>query len=385
LAIIFNFGFVYGLLMAKSKRLHQQVLIFAGLALPALAGAECVHLLGGNRTMNAIGYLTSLPISDPKSLDAFEIPVPKAGPWDLVVRVQAVSVNPVDTKQRKRKASENGEPIVLGYDAAGVVTEMGSAVTGFQVGDEVYYAGDISRPGTNSEFHSVDARLVGQRPKSISVAESASIPLTALTAHEALFEHLRLEKHGAKATVLIIGGAGGVGSMAIQMATLAGARVVTTASRQETIDWVQHLGADVVLDHRLPLQAQLEAHGIREVDAIFNTADTALYWEQMAALIKPFGRICSIVESNEPLNLTLLMAKSASFTWELMFTRSLFQTPDMAHQGAILNEVASWIDEGRIRSTVGLALNPISPENLRKAHAILESGKAIGKVVLSGW
>ncbi len=335
--------------------------------------------------MKAIGYTKSLPASDANSLISFETEVPTPGPWDLVVAVQGVSVNPVDTKQRKRKEPVDGKHVVLGYDAVGVVQKRGSAVTQFQVGDEVYYAGDITRAGTNSEFHAVDSRLVGRRPKTLSAADSASVPLTALTAHEALFEHLKLEKGGSKATVLIIGGAGGVGSMAIQMAKLAGSRVVTTASRPETIDWVKRFGADIVLDHRAPLQPQLEAHGIREVDAIFNTADTAMYWQQMAALIKPFGRICSIVESKEPLDLTLLMAKSASFSWELMFTRSLFQTADMAHQGAILDEVAGWIDDGRIQPTTGVSLSPISAENLRKAHSILESGKAIGKIVLSGW
>jgi NADPH2:quinone reductase len=172
---------------------------------------------------------------------------------------------------------------------------------------------------------------------------------------------------------------------AIQMAKLAGARVITTASRPETVEWVKRLGADIVLDHRQSLQTQLESQGIRQVDAIFNTADTTAYWDQMAALIAPFGHICSIVESKEPLNLTLLMGRSASFTWELMFTRSMFQTPDMAHQGKILNEVAAWFDEGRLQSTAGEVLHPISGENLRKAHGILESGKTIGKVVLTGW
>jgi NADPH:quinone reductase len=363
----------------------QTILITLGLVFPIIAVGECSQILLQKETMKAIGYLKSLPITHPESLHAVEIPKPKASPHDLIIQVQAVSVNPVDTKQRKRKEATNGEPVILGYDAAGVVVEVGSAVEGFQVGDEVYYAGDITRPGTNSELHAVDARIVGKRPKSLSMAESAGIPLTALTAHEALFEHLKIAKNGSTDTVLIIGGAGGVGSMAIQMAKLAGARVITTASRPETIEWVKRMGADVVLDHRQSLSMQLEQQGIRQVDAIFNTADTAAYWEQMAGLIKPFGHICSIVESKEPLDLTLLMAKSATFTWELMFTRSMFQTPDMAHQGEILNEVANWLDKGWLQSTVTETLQPLSAENLRKAHAISESGKSIGKVVVGNW
>jgi NADPH:quinone reductase len=364
--------------------MKHTALFSLGLILPVVAIGDCRQFIEGE-SMKAIGYMKSLPATHPESLYAVDLPKPTAGAGDLVVQVRAVSVNPVDTKQRKRKEGQNNEPVILGYDAAGVVTEVGSAVTGFQVGDEVYYAGDITRPGTNSQFHAVDARIVGKRPGSLSMAESASVPLTALTAYEALFEHLHLRKDHSNATVLIIGGAGGVGSMAIQMAKLAGARVVTTASRPETVEWVKRLGADVVLDHRNPLKPQLEAHGITEVDAIFNTADTAGYWEQMAALIKPFGHICSIVESKEPLDLTLLMMKSASFSWELMFTRSMFQTPDMARQGEILNEVATWFDQGRLVSTVGKIFEPISGENLREAHALLESGKTVGKVVLTGW
>lgn len=337
--------------------------------------------------MKAIGFYKTLPPSDPNSLVEVEIPAPAPGPNDLLVRVHSVSVNPVDTKVRKRSASTDGKPLVLGFDASGTVTGIGSNVTGFEIGDEVYYAGDITRPGTNSELHTVDARIVGHRPKSLSLAESAAIPLTALTAHEALFEHLQIPPHGApeNATLLLIGGAGGVGSLAIQMAKLAGIRVATTASRPETVEWVKKMGADIVLDHRQPLKPQLEAAGVSEVEWIFNTANTAAYWQQMADLIKPFGKIASIVESAEPLDISLLMKKSASFHWELMFTRSMFTTPDISKQQQILNQVAGWIDSGKIRPTVTQILEPISAENLRAAHAQLESGKSIGKTVLTGW
>ncbi len=337
--------------------------------------------------MKAIGYLNNLASSDPQSLIEVSIAKPSLRPHDLLVSVHSVSVNPVDTKQRMRKAAENGVPVILGYDAAGTVVEMGNDVSGFKVGDQVYYAGDISRPGTNSEYHAVDARIVGHKPKSLSLTQSAALPLTALTAYEALFEHLGISPDGQRkpTTLLIIGGAGGVGSMAIQMARLAGVKVITTASRPETVSWVKDFGADVVLDHRLPLKPQLEAVGINEVDAIFNTANTSAYWKTMAEIIRPTGKIVSIVESAEPLDLTLLMAKSVSFSWELMFTRSLFQTPDMARQGEILDRVATWIDNGKLRHTVSEIMTPLSAENLRLAHTRLESGKGRGKIVVTGW
>ncbi len=373
------------------QKLYRAVTLSFLLLQPAYGSVSseegCAPLLLENSKMKAIGYFENLPTTDDKSLLAVEVPIPAVGPNDLLVQVHAVSVNPVDTKQRKRKPSQEGEPVVLGYDAAGVVTQVGAEVSGFQVGDQVYYAGDITRPGTNSEFHAVDARIVGHKPRSLSLAQSAALPLTSLTAYEAIFEHLGFSVQGGNEgkAVLIIGGAGGVGSMAIQMAKMAGIKVITTASRPETIEWVTHLGADIVLDHRQPLAPQLQANGVQMVDAIFNTADTAGYWKQMADLIKPFGHICSIVESKEPLDLTLLMAKSASFSWELMFTRSMFQTPDMIRQQEILNQVAQWFDDGKLQVTATKSLEPISAENLREAHALLESGKSVGKIVLHGW
>jgi zinc-binding alcohol dehydrogenase family protein len=255
-------------------------------------------------------------------------------------------------------------------------------VQGFRVGDEVYYAGDITRSGSNSELQAVDERIVGHKPKKLTFAEAAAIPLTALTAHEALFKQLGIHKGSS---LLVIGGAGGVGSIAIQMAKNAGARVFATASRPETQAWVRERGADGVLDHTQPLLPQLEALGLKGVEAIFNLANTALYWKQMAELILPFGKICSIVESPEPVDISLLMQKSATFTWEMMFTRSLFQTADMAEQQAILQSVAADLDAGRLKTTVTEVLEPIQAKTLREGHVLMESGKALGKIVLSGW
>jgi len=337
--------------------------------------------------MKAVGYTQNLPSTDENSLQDIQLPDPTPGPRDLLVRVEAVSVNPVDTKLRKKKPSVGGAPVVLGYDAAGIVEAVGTEVIGFKVGDAVYYAGDVTRPGTNSELHAVDERIVAHKPRSLEADHAASLPLTSLTAYEALFEQLEIPLLGAthNRTLLLIGGAGGVGSLTIQMAKIAGVRVVTTASRPETTAWVKDLGADLVLDHRQPLKPQMEAAGIGLVDWIFNTADTVAYWQQMVDLIKPFGSICSIVEAPTPLDLSLLFSKSASFSWELMFTRAMFQTADMEKQGQILGQVAKWIDEGRIRHPMTFFLEPICATSLRQAHALIESGKSHGKVVVAGW
>jgi NADPH:quinone reductase len=337
--------------------------------------------------MKAVGYTQNLPITDENALQDIQLPAPTPGPHDLLVRIEAVSVNPVDTKLRKKKPSVGGAPVVLGYDAAGVVEAVGKEVTLFKVGDAVYYAGDVTRPGTNSELHTVDERIVAHKPRTLEADHAASLPLTSLTAYEALFEQLDIPLSGGSSnrTLLLIGGAGGVGSLAIQMAKIAGIKVITTASRPETTQWVKDLGADLVLDHRQPLKPQLEAAGVSHVDWIFNTADTVSYWTQMAELIKPFGAICSIVEAPTSLDLSLLFSKSATFSWELMFTRAMFQTPDMGKQGEILAQVAKWIDEGRIRHPMTFFLEPICATNLRQAHALIESGKSHGKVVIASW
>ena len=337
--------------------------------------------------MKAVGLRRYLPIDDPESLLDVELPEPTPGPRDLRVRVEAVSINPVDTKVRSPKPKVEEQPRVLGWDAAGVVESVGAAVTGFRAGDRVYYAGSIARSGTNAELHLVDERIAAIMPKSLGFADAAALPLTALTAWEGLFERMAIDPEGRDAgrTLLVIAGAGGVGSMVIQLAKNAGLRVVATASREASEAWVRELGADLVVDHKKPLRPQLEAGGIKEIDRIFNAQNTEAWWDVMADLLAPQGRIVSIVETKQPLALDKLNVKSGSFSWELMFTRSLFETPDMGVQGDILRQVATQIDAGRLRTTRRETLGTISAANLRAAHGRLESGSTVGKIVLEGW
>jgi zinc-binding alcohol dehydrogenase family protein len=337
--------------------------------------------------MKAIALTRYLPISDPESLVDVTLAKPVPLGRDLLVRVEAISVNPVDTKVRAPKDTVEKEPKVLGWDAAGVVEEAGPAVTKFAPGDEVYYAGDITRSGSNAEFQLVDERIVGRKPKTLSFAEAAALPLTTITAWEALFDRLGvdLEADNSGQTLLIIGGAGGVGSIAIQLAKMTGLTVIATASRPETVKWVRDLGADFAIDHRQPLPPQLEKLAHKAVDYIANFANTDQYWAAMAEMIKPQGRIVSIVENAKPVEIGLLKSKSASFHWEFMFTRTMFQTDDMEQQGVLLSEVADLIDAGKLRATHSETLSPINAANLRAAHAKLESGTAIGKITLAGW
>ncbi|MBN1203407.1 MAG: zinc-binding alcohol dehydrogenase family protein [Myxococcaceae bacterium] len=337
--------------------------------------------------MKAVALKRYLPISEPESLLDVELPDPKPEGRELLVRVQAVSVNPVDTKVRSPKDKVEASPRVLGWDAAGVVEGVGPGVTHFKVGDAVFYAGSLTRPGCDSELHLVDERIVGRKPGSLDFAQAAALPLTAITAHEALFDRCAIDVGGRHAgrTLLIINGAGGVGSIAIQLAKLAGLRVIATSSRPESQQWCRDMGADHVINHREEIPRQLKELGIAEVDYLFNTVNTAAYWDVMVEVIKPFGRIVSIVETEEPLKLGALMRKSVSFSWELMFTRPMFQTADMEEQHRILTQVAEWLDAGRLKSTLRERLSPISAANLRAAHAKLESGKMVGKLVLEGW
>ncbi|MCB9742888.1 MAG: zinc-binding alcohol dehydrogenase family protein [Alphaproteobacteria bacterium] len=316
-------------------------------------------------------------IVDPENTERFvetaqERPTP--GPRDLLVRVEAVSANPVDTKVRRGRAGK-----VLGWDAAGEVVAVGEAVERFQVGDAVYYAGDVRRAGSNAELQLVDERLVGHRPSSLSAVEAAALPLTALTAWEGLFEQLQVQAGG---TLLMINGAGGVGSMVIQMAKNAGLTVIATASRPETEAWVRELGADVVVSHRGDLAANVKAAGFESVNAIFCAHDTARHFEAMAALIAPMGAIVSIVETDDALPLGKLFGRRVRFSWELMFTRAIYQTEDMGRQGEILDEVAKQLDAGALRGTLTQTL-PLSAEGLTEAHRILESGRSVGKLALS--
>jgi zinc-binding alcohol dehydrogenase family protein len=313
-----------------------------------------------------------------------ELPKPSASGHDLLVKVEAISVNPVDYKQRK---VDSPTPRVLGWDAAGSVEAVGNEVTLFKPGDAVYYAGDVTRPGANSEFHLVDERIVGRKPKRLDFAQAAAIPLTAITAWEAFFERMKIDLGGQDrgAALLIIGGAGGVGSIAIQLARLAGLTVIATASRPESIAWVKELGASHVIDYRKPMRPQLEALGRKHVEYIANFNDLDEHWPAMGDLIAPQGAMVAIVGNQKPLPMDAVRSKSATLCWELMFTRPRFKTSDMIEQHRLLNQVADWLDSGELRGTLKETLSPISAANLRKAHEKLESGTMIGKLVLTGW
>ena len=338
--------------------------------------------------MKAVGLYRYLPIDHAESLVDIEIPQPEASGRDLLVKVEAISVNPVDTKVRAPKDAVEKTPRVLGWDAAGTVVAVGPEVTLFKVGDPVFYAGSITRPGANSEFHLVDERIVGHKPKSLDFTHAAALPLTAITAWEALFDRLGVSPQGADEgrSVLIFGGAGGVGSIGIQLAKQLGKlKVIATASRPESAKWAKDLGADHVVNHFGDLPAQMKEIGIEQVDYVLIFNDTDRNFPAAAQLIKPQGGICTIVENSAALPVELLKSKSAAFHWEFMFTRSMFGTPDMIEQHKLLTEVARLVDAGTLRTTLGEDLGRINAENLRRAHRLLEEGRAIGKLVLTGF
>jgi len=336
--------------------------------------------------MKAVALTHYLPIADPNSFLDVDLPRPVASGRDILVAVKAISVNPVDTKVRAPKDTVEETPRVIGYDASGIVEAVGPDVTLFSVGDEVYYAGDITRSGTNQEFHLVDERIVGRKPKSLSFAEAAALPLTTITAYEAFFDRLDIDRDGTDKgqSMLIIGGGGGVGSIGIQLAKAAGLVVIATASRPETESWVRELGADHVVNHRQDMVAQVRALGFRHVDhiAIFNDMR---HWDAAVELIRPQGGIVSIDATDLPMPMAGMKTKSASLHWEFMFARAMHQTPDMIEQHKLLSYVADEIDAGRIRTTLDTVLSPINAENMRKAHALIETGKARGKVVVEGF
>ena len=337
--------------------------------------------------MKAVGLFKYLPSSHPESLIDLELPTPCPQEHDLLVRVEAVSVNPVDTKVRSPKPQVEAEPRILGWDAVGVVERIGAKVGLFKPGDSVYYAGDITRPGCNSRYHVVDERLAALQPRTLDFAQAAALPLVSITAYEALYERLGVDPEGRSTgrTLLIIGGAGGVGSMAIQLARRAGLTVVATASRPESTEWVRRLGAHHVVDHRRALRPQLEAIGMQSVDLIANFADTDAYWEAMADLVAPQGKICTIVDHSGHLDHGLLKMKSITHAWEFMFTRAKYRTPDMIEQHHILRRIAAWVDDGSVAGILHDRLAPICAVTLRAAHAKLESGTMIGKLVVEGW
>ncbi|MCF6204975.1 MAG: zinc-binding alcohol dehydrogenase family protein [Methylococcaceae bacterium] len=337
--------------------------------------------------MKAIGLYKFLPIEDENSLQDLNLEKPEVSGHDLLVEVKAISVNPVDTKIRAPKDRLEIEPKILGWDASGTVVAIGSKVKRYSVSDKVYYAGDITRQGSNSEFQLVDERIVGNKPESLSFAESAALPLTSITAWEALFDRLGISQQGNDAgkSILIIGAAGGVGSIAIQLASkIAKLNVIATASRDESRDWCLKLGANTVINHRNALDKELAKLGIPHVDFIFCLNNTDQHWSAMVEAIIPQGKICSIVEATT-VDLGLLKSKSATFVWEFMFTRSMYQTLDMIEQQRLLNTIADLVDKGELVTTVGKLIQPINAENLRKVHEMIEQGNAIGKIVLADW
>jgi NADPH2:quinone reductase len=333
--------------------------------------------------MKAVAYTHCHPVTHDDALLDLILPDPAAPRGhDLLVEIRAVSVNPVDAKLRSA-ADPAGEPRILGFDACGVVRARGDKAQLFQEGDEVYYAGAVNRPGSNAQFHLVDERIVGRKPNNLSVAEAAALPLTSITAHEALFDRLKIARD-ATGAVLIIGGAGGVGSMAVQLARqLTGLTIVTTASRPETRDWCTALGAHHVLDHSGDLVAQARALGLA-FPWIFSTTQTAKHWRALCDIIAPQGALCAI-DDFSTIEIGRLKSKAASFHWEAMFARAIYQTPDIAKQHLLLNEVAALIEQGRLRHTLTRHLGRINAANLATGHALVESGTMIGKAVAEGW
>jgi len=336
--------------------------------------------------MKAIGFKTSLPISEADSFILFDKEIPVPANRELLVKVQAISVNPVDFKVRQNSLKDKVQetPKIIGWDATGIVEAVGETVSLFKKGDMVFYAGDITKDGCNQEYQLIDERIVGIAPKNISIEQAVAMPLTSLTAWEILFDRMRLsaEKDKGK-SILIIGGAGGMGSVAIQLAKkLLGLTVIATASRPETIDWCKKMGADHVVNHRNLVESVKNA-GFEQVDLILDFVDVNQYWEAFVALIKPQGRIGSISAAAQPVNLQQLKSKSVSFHWELMFTRSTFQADDMIEQHTILNNIAGLLDDGTIQSTLHTTVHGFSVEHLKEAHRLLESGTAIGKMVIA--
>lgn len=337
--------------------------------------------------MRAVAYKQPQPISAETSLIDIDLPTPEAKGHDLLVEVKAVSVNPVDVKVRASAAPPEGEYKILGWDAAGIVRAVGPEVTMFKPGDEVFYAGAINRGGSNVEFHLVDERIVGAKPKSLDFAAAAALPLTSITAYEALFDRLKVQDPvpGVANAILIIGGAGGVGSIAIQIArALTDLTVIATASRPETQAWVKELGAHYVIDHSKPLAPQIEALGIGAPAFIFSTTNTADHIASIVDAIAPQGRF-ALIDDPKTLDVMPFKRKSASIHWELMFTRPLFNTADMIEQHRLLTKVAELVDAGKVRTTLTETAGTINAANLKKAHALVETGKMKGKVVLVGF
>jgi len=342
--------------------------------------------------MKAVGYKKSLPITNPDSLQDIELPMPVGTGHDLLVKIKAIAVNPVDYKIRMRVAADDDAYKVLGWDAVGEVVATGEKVTHFKPGDEVYYAGDLNRQGCNAEYQLVDERLVGVKPKSITSSEAAALPLTSITSWELLFEHLAIKQQSPESTeqsdevILVVGAAGGVGSILLQLVkSITGAIVIATASRENSAAWVKKLGADYVVDHSKPLKPQIEKLGISQVTHIASLNSTGSYFESYIDILAPFGKIAMIDDPENQLDVMKMKPKSISLHIEFMFARSMFNANDMDEQGRLLNRISDLIDSGYIVSTAGKKLGVINAENLKRAHEELESGKSIGKIVLEGF
>ncbi|MDN5565226.1 MAG: zinc-binding alcohol dehydrogenase family protein [Psychrobacter sp.] len=355
--------------------------------------------------MKAIGYQDNLPIDDEQSLQDITITKPTASGHDIVVEVKAISVNPVDCKIRKARPAPEGEYAVIGWDAAGVVTAVGDKVSLFSVGDRVYYAGDLTRSGSNAEYQLVDERIVGHMPASLSFAEAAALPLTTITAWEMLFDRLQVpvsksvagadaasgnnddvnSANANKVSVLVVGAAGGVGSILTQLLKArTSATIIGTASREESVQWLKDLGADHVINHRNPLFDELQKTGITEVDYVVSLNNTQEHYEEIIKCLKPQGKL-GLIDDPKSLDIMPLKMKSLSLHWEFMFARSMFQTPDMIEQHHLLTDVAKMIDAGEIKTTIAHHLGTITAEHLRDAHHMLENRQAHGKIVLEGW
>lgn len=337
--------------------------------------------------MKAVGYQTAGPLDRTDALVDIEIETPTATGRDLLVAVKAISVNPVDTKVRRRASADPGQWKVLGWDVSGEVVAVGDDVTLFKPGDEVFYAGSVARAGANSEYHLVDERIAGHKPSTLTHAEAAALPLTSITAWEMLFDRLGINRPvpGAAHAIVVVGGAGGVGSIAIQLVrALTDLTVIATASRPETQRWVRDLGAHHVLDHSRPLAGEVAKLGIGAPAFVFSTTHTGQHSDQIVKLLAPQGRF-GLIDDPDHFAIDAFKSKSISIHWELMFTRSTFGTPDMAEQGRLLNEVARLVDQGKLRTTLAEVRSPINAKNIKMAHALLESGKSIGKLVIEGF
>lgn len=339
--------------------------------------------------MKIVSFHKSLPISDPDSFLDLTAETPQPGPRDLLVEIRAISVNPVDAKIRSGggPGRPDGQLQILGWDAAGVVKAVGSDVTSFKPGDEVYYAGDVGRPGSYAEFQCVDERIVGRKPASLSFAEAAALPLTTITAWECLFDRMKIPRNqSGPGSLLIIGGAGGVGSIATQLARqLTGLTIIASASRPETQAWCREMGAHHVIDHRQPLAAQVKAIVPGGVNYVLALTKTEEHFDEIIAAMAPQSAMALIENVARPLDINKLKPKCISLHWEFMFARARFETADMNEQGKLLNEVAKLVDAGQIRTTMRQNLGPINATNLKRAHALIESGTAIGKIVLTGF